>query len=110
MKFIDCVKLHAETILSVQGESVKVNGETPLTVVFYPLHEEDKLSGGRRIQGHARGILYPSGVVALSRGDRIVKEDGSYWVVLPDENLTSETDTQEGLERARVVYKGVLNE
>ena len=108
MTFSEAVADAARVILETQGETVTCGDGYTLTVVFYPLTEKDRTSGGRRLNDHARGIIYPASK-HFDRGDRITQQSGTIWSVLPDETLETEADAVGGLKRARVIYKGVQN-
>ena len=108
MTFADAVNGAAQVIIDVQGETVTDGNGNELTVVFYPLTEKDRTAGGRRLNDHARGIIYPASKT-FARGDRITQRNGTIWTILPAETLETEADAVGGLKRARVIYKGVVN-
>ena len=108
MTFSEAVADAARVILETQGETVECGDGSALTVVFYPLTEDEKVSGGRRVADLTRGLIYPASH-EFNRGDVITQTSGRLWTVLPDENLTREGDAVGGLKRARVVFKGINN-
>ena len=115
MTFNDVIKKQKRALLDKQGVTVRIVRGTAstsietTTVIFYPLSDKDSTSGARRSTDLTRGIIYPSEVL-LDRGDKLVKSDGTAWAVLPLDTLTKEGDSEDGLKKARVVFKGVVND
>ena len=117
MNFKNCVQQHADVLITVQGEKVTLthNAETSeIDVIFYPLSEDDKQAGARRLNELHRGVLYRSST-PLQRGDTLTQADGTQWAVLPGnieqhgDTLAANCDGVGAMCRSRVVYKGVIN-